>query len=681
MRKLLNDKMVKNYGILLVFILLLEISFRFISGIEVIDTAVIRIFLGANVIALSLSYIFSFISKKVSKYMIIVTCFVLSIYSFLQLGFNNFIGVYMSFNTSSQLGAVTDYVKEFLASFLGKFYLIFIPFLILCLYYIFIDKKIVLKVEKKFSLKSKVRYSEAIKTIVTILALTICCSLYYESLTIPFMQNELQTVSTDELFKNPTVPSLVVNEFGVLGFGFLDIKSVYTGIDENPILFANENEVKDTNRAIDDSLWEKIILEENDEVMNSINNYLINSEISDYNDYTGMFEGKNLIVIMMESVNEVFINPLYYPNFYKIYTEGWSFKNNYSPRNSCSTGNNEFSGMTSLYTIYNNCTANVYKDNTYSSSIFNLFNRAGYKTSSMHNYTEHYYFRRAIHTNLGSGRYYGVEDLGIPYYNEYKNWSSDEDFMKVAMDITLESTKDPFMLWLTTVSSHQPYARSSIEGDKYLDLFTDTNYPIDLQRYMSKLKTLDNALGILLERLDSAGILDDTVIALYGDHYPYGLSNETLGYVLDYDLSDYEVERTPMVIYNTQMNPMVIEEYSSFINLTPTLANLFNLNYDPRLYMGTDIFSDSYLGVVTYADGSWKNKSAYYNASNGSIIYYGNEQMPIEEIKRINNTITARMQISSLIIKNNYFSYLDEALAKTIREKESLAIDFVEENK
>lgn len=61
-----------------------------------------------------------------------------------------------------------------------------------------------------------------------------------------------------------------------------------------------------------------------------------------------------------------------------------------------------------------------------------------------------------------------------------------------------------------------------------------------------------------------------------------------------------------MVIYNTQIKSEVVEKYSSYINLTPTIANLFNLDYDPRYYMGTDVFSDEYLNVVTFADGSWK---------------------------------------------------------------------------
>lgn len=670
MKKLLNNKLIKNYLIILIFTNLLEISFRLISQSKVFDVSLLRIFIGLNFVSLLISFILSWTNIKSIKIFNIIIAFIFSIYAFLQLGFNNFIGVYMSFNTTSQLGAVTDYVKEFLASFLFRFYLIFIPFILLIIYYIFIDKLTEIKLNKKFVLKSHIKYEPGIRIISSLIILFLLGFMYNETLTIPFMQNELQTVSNEDLFAYPSVPSLVINEFGVIGFGFLDVKSLYVEPTNNYVFNGEENNniSINTDRMFDDTLWNELISNESSNKLNNINNYLINNTISDYNDYTGLFEGKNLIVIMMESVNEIIINKDLYPNFYKLYSEGISFTNNYSPRNSCATGNNEFSAMTGIYSIQNNCTANVYRKNTYPYSIFNLFNNAGYKTMSMHDYTEAYYYRSIIHQNMGSGKYYGVQDLGIPYYNEYKNWASDEDFMEVAMDITLSDTSEPFMLWLTTVSSHQPYVQSSIEGDKYLSITEDTDYPMDLRRYMSKLKTLDNALGILLEKLENAGILDDTVIALFGDHYPYGLKDSTINYVLDYDLDDYEREKTPFVIYNSEISPQSIDKYTSYINLTPTIANLFNLNYDPRLYMGYDVLSDDYWNIVTFADGSWKNNLVYYNAGTSNVKYYVEDGMSIDEIKNINQIITNKMQMSSNIIKNNYFEYLDESLKELEEE-------------
>lgn len=666
MKNLLKNNLIKNYIVLLMFFMLLEISFRLISGITLKNIALLRIFIGINFVSILLSYILSWFNKKVSKALIIIFAFAISVYTYFQIGFNNFIGVYASVNTKSQLGAVKDYIIDFFSSFKLTYYLAFIPFIILILYYIFLDKFTEKKIDKKFPLKTNIVFEPGIRTITSILLLVFSGFLYYETLDVAFMQNKLQTVSNKDLFAYPSVPSITINQFGVLGFGFLDIKSTMVEVPTKNTFAISESNNTTTNnnkkREIDDTILDDIIKNENDVTKNSINEYIKNRTITSYNNHTGMFEGKNVIVIMMESVGEIIINKDLYPNFYKLYSEGISFKNNYSPRNSCATGNNEFSGMTSLYTIQNNCTANVYSNNQYFTSIFNLFKNAGYKTSSMHDYTEQYYVRRVIHKNLGSDAYYNVNDLNIPYYNEYKNWASDEDFMNAAMDITLSDTSRPYMLWLTTVSPHQPYNQSSVEGDKYLSITEDTDYSMELRRYMSKLKTFDNSLGILLDRLKASGTLDDTVIVLYGDHYPYGLKNKDISEVLTYDLNDYEVERTPMVIYNTKIKSEVVEKYSSYINLTPTIANLFNLDYDPRYYMGTDVFSDEYLNVVTFADGSWKNNEVYYNAGSGTVKYHTDKEYDTEELIRINNTVTSRMQMSETIIRNNYFTYLENKI-------------------
>lgn len=668
MKNLLKNNLIKNYMILVVFFSLLEISFRLISGISLNNIALLRIFIGVNFVSVLLSFILSWFNKLISKILVLLVSFALSAYTFFQIGFNNFIGVYASVNTKSQLGAVKDYIIDFFASFKGTYYLAFIPFILLIIYYLFLDKLTEKRIDKRFPLKTNIMFEPGIRTITSILVLTFTGFLYYTSLDASFMQNKLQTISNKELFAYPSIASTTINQFGVLGFGFLDIKSTMVEAPSKVIYTAFENNGKDNNnseskREIDDTILDEIIKNEKDTTLNNINNYIKNKDITDYNSHTGMFEGKNVIVIMMESTNDIIINKDLYPNFYKLYSEGISFKNNYSPRNSCATGNNEFSGMTGLYTIQNNCTANVFSNNTYFTSIFNIFKNAGYRATSMHDYTEQYYVRNIIHKNLGSEAYYNANDLNIKYYNEYKNWASDEDFMNAAMDITLNDTSDkPFMLWLTTVSGHQPYKVSSVEGDKYLSITEGTDYSMELRRYMSKLKTFDNGLGILLDKLKASGKLDDTVIVMYGDHYPYGLKNKDISSVLTYDLDDYEVERVPMVIYNSTIKSEVVEKYSSYINLTPTLANLFNLDYDPRYYMGTDVFSDDYLNMVAFADGSWKNADVYYNASSGSVKYYTSNEYTTDELIRINNIVTNRMQISESIIRNNYFNYLDNKI-------------------
>ena len=152
-----------------------------------------------------------------------------------------------------------------------------------------------------------------------------------------------------------------------------------------------------------------------------------------------MFEGKNVVVLLLESVGEGIINEEYFPNFYKMYSEGWHWENNYSPRNSCATGNNEFSAMTGLYSIYNTCTSNVYKNNKYFNAVFNLFNDKGYTTTSAHNFVEWYYRRKVIHPNMGSGKYYEPGNLNIKTAGYYGEWPSDVEMVEKMMNIILNN--------------------------------------------------------------------------------------------------------------------------------------------------------------------------------------------------------------------------------------------------
>ena len=658
-KKYLNNSYLRTYFILLISMFMVEIIFKLIEDNTLFGFATIRILIGLNVLSAILAYLLEFCGKLWKKILSAFIVFGAGFYACLQCGFLNFIGVYISFQTSSQLGAVKDYIADFFRSFKYEYLLTFIPFVLLLVYYIFFDKK--------FKTYKVLHMRRLLASLIIIVGGSL---IYYFTLTMGIFQNALQTTNNWDLFISASNPSLSVDNFGSLGFLVTDVKALIWPVEitETYVEEKKEQNVDEKYlRTIDDSAWNMVVEEETNDTYKKLNNYFKNRTITAKNDYTGLFEGKNLIVIMMESTNDIFINEKYYPNFYKMVHEGWYWENNYSPRNSCATMNNEFSGMTSLYTISNTCTASKYRGNKYYESLFNLFNRTdNYVTFSAHDYTAAYYPRKAIHFNMGSKDYYSVERLGIKYSSSYINWANDDDFLKKILSIIDNKTSngEHFMTWLTTVSAHQPYTVSSIQGDKYLSMTNGTGYPSDIRRFMSKLKIQDIGLGLLLEGLEKRGILDDTVIVLYGDHYPYGISKSNINKVLDYNTSkDMNAERVPFVIYNSTIAPKTFSDYTSYINILPTLANLFNLDYDPRLYLGEDLLSDDYESITIFADGSWKNEVAYYNAKRSSISYYTDKQYTTEELASINNMVTTKLSISNSAIKSNYFNHLGESLA------------------
>lgn len=673
MTEKLGKRILKSSLPLTIYVLLLEILVK-INTTNDFDWSYLRITLSSIIIGLFLGYICSLFRKTAKNIIETIIAFGLLIYTWVEINLFNYMGFFMGVGNAEQGTKITDYISDFIKASTFISYLVIVPFIIYLLYIWWIRTAIRRKKLSKtvlFVFKKEKIVGKSLTTIVTFILIAVFCFAYYLSLTTKKMQNKTQSIDNDILFLTSDNSNLNVSQFGLMPYCISDL--IVTGFDievdaDVDIDFSNNNNTPvvetDYTRKIDDSAWKVISDEETNSTYKKLNEYFMNREITPKNDYTGIFEGKNLIVMLLESTNLMAINEEEYPTIYKMYTEGISFRNNYSPRNNCSTGNNEMTVMTSLFTINNTCTANRYKTNVYPEAIFSVFNNAGYKTTSYHDYTEAYYYRRTIHPNMGSGKYYGVKDLGIKYSAIYEEWPSDVDLIKNAYPL-MQNDEGNFMAFLVGVTTHQPYTVDSENGNKHLDEFSDTKYAKPVKRWLSKMKEVDAALAELLKTLEENGQLENTVIALFADHYPYGLTTSQINTVLDYDVKvNKEVDRTPMLIYNAGTEAKVVEKYTSIIDLLPTLLNMFNLDYDSRLYLGHDIFSD-YEARTVFADGSWQNEKGYYSATNGKFKAVDKENTYTdEELIKINNEINTRQKMSALAIKNDYFNYRNKKITK-----------------
>jgi len=676
MKRKLGKQIFKDTSIFCIYIFLLEMIVKINTHNSIIDWSTLRILIGSLTIGLLLGLFINLFNGRTKKIISTIIALILAVYAFAEINMYSYVGFFMGIGNAEQGTKIIDYVKDVAAVSSWQSYLIFIPLILLIVYIWWLEKFINRKKLEKttiFVFKNDSFFKRSLAFNIGVIALIGLAGLYYISLNVSFMQNKLQSISNTSLLLSSDNSNLSVSQFGVFAYGLSDIAIQTFKIEENEIYAYSgvkaKKEQTDNTRYIDDTAWNYIIENENNSTYNKLNNYFINREITDKNEYTGIFKDKNLIVILMESTNLISINEKEYPTLYKMYSEGISFRNNYTPRNNCSTGNNEMTAMTSLFTINNTCTANKYKNNVYPEAVFNIFNNAGYITSSYHDYTEHYYYRKTIHPNMGSMAYYNVEDLGIKWNSKYEEWPSDVDLVEKATPKFID--EDKFMAFLTTVTPHQPYLSYSEYGDKHLSELSDYDYSKPVKRYMSKLKELDASLELLLEKLEEAGKLDDTVIALFCDHYPYGLTNSQINEVLDYDVRvNNEVDRTPMIIYNSTIEAKEVYNYTSIIDLLPTLLNMFDLEYDPRLYLGVDVMSKT-TGRTVFADGSWQDEVGYYSSTTGKFKPI-NEDITYtdEELIEINNEITTRQKMSALAIKNNYFKYLNNATQEYLKQQE-----------
>lgn len=682
-KKFIKNRVVLNTIILTIFTFLTEMVVRIFTGAPFNDFAVLRILLSSLILGLFISFIGHFLPKLGQRILNIIYCLFIGIYEFAEFGLSSYIGFFMGIGNADQGTKVGEFIKDFFSSYKPVHYTILIPLIIFLIYYLVFDRLVNKNTKRNTEMNMLQKVYIEVVTVVIIVLLSGC---YYATIRLDNFRNKLQTESNYSLWLYPENSNLTVNNFGVAVFGFCDIKASILGIDAdyvmnlesaNPKIEApkKEEEVvpEDMERKIDDTAWKSLASSTNDSTYKTLNNYFMNRQVTPKNEYTGLFEGKNLIIIMMESVNEIAIyNKEYFPTLYKMYHEGISFKNNYSPRNNCSTGNNEFTVLSSLFTINNTCTANAYASNKYPEAVFNVFNNAGYKTSGYHDYTQKFYKRAKTIPNLGANKYYGVEDLKMPYSTDYTE-ADDKDMFIAAQKYYMD--EDKFMAYFATVTPHQSYIDSQICSDRYYDKYRDLGYSSNLSRYLSKLQVMDEAFAELLSELDKSGKLEDTVIAVFGDHFPYGLADSQIneyfnrnnaGYTINRNsTANKNVDKTPMFIYNSGSEPLVVEDYTTIIDLLPTLLNLFNLDYDPRLYLGTDVFSKSHASRAVFADGSWTNERGYYHAPNSSMKYLdGADAYSNEELMYINQEISTRQKMSASAIKSNYFNYLGEGLKK-----------------
>ncbi len=637
------------------YIFIVEMILKVLLDSFIWDYSILRIFLSSVAISVILTTLLNNTPNKVRKGILIFINFFIALYAWLQLGFTNYVGGFMSIGNASQGTKILSYIGDFVASYQLSSYILYVPFILSIVYNIFEHKLL------KDGYNYKIDFKDHLNILIGVISFVLVCTLYYATLKVGFMQNKYQTVKNTQLFKYASSPALAIKNFGTTVYLGLDIKgSIFGGEEVTYTVDKDNTKSKSTTRIIDDSAWNDLIEKEHNSILNTLNNYYINRTITDKNEYTGKFKDKNLIMIMMESVSEpVFLEQYkeYFPTLYKMYSEGMTVENNYSPRNNCSTGESEMTSQISLYTIGTTCTVNTYKNNEYRQSLFYKLRDSGYYTSAYHDYTDQYYSRSTYEYNLGHYRYYGVESLGVSWQYEYKEWPSDLEFMEKAIPKFIDQRR--FATEMVSVSAHTPYNSSSKVGNKHLDLFKDTDYSISLKRYLSKVKELDLALELLLNTLEEKGILDDTVIVLFGDHYPYGLSDKDYQKLTTVDIKENsEVERTPFIIYNSATAGEKIDKVTTPLDYTPTLLNLFGVNYDPRQYMGNDIFSD-YTDFAVFPDNSWQSSKGYYSASKGQFIpKEGAEETSDEEIIKINQDISEMRMMSSLTISKNYFKYL-----------------------
>lgn len=387
--------------------------------------------------------------------------------------------------------------------------------------------------------------------------------------------------------------------------------------------------------------------------------------VSEPNDYTGIFKGKNLILILCESLSTIVIDEELTPTLYMMKTQGINFDNHYAPVYQSATADSEFISLTSqIPSIDNGPLAYDFYENTFPSALPQLFREIGYSANSFHSFKKEFYNRETLHYTYGFTYLYDWVDLNLekrPEFVEAYNWIHDRELFTKALEATNENATEPFFDFFISVSGHVPYVREryELEYDLWQTIVlhgeAGETYSTEALCYLAAQKTLDSGLEILIEDLTKTGQLENTVIAVYGDHYPYGLTKSATKELFTDLKNDYEIYKVPFIIWTPSLeNSTTIETVTSTYDIMPTLCNLFDINLNGHLITGRDALSDKD-GLVIFEDRSWLNDQAYYNATKGTVIKL-DPSITDDEIEEINNKVFEEIQISQNILTSDYFA-------------------------
>ena len=464
--------------------------------------------------------------------------------------------------------------------------------------------------------------------------------------------------SLDDLLNKTHAPMLTINKTGLFAMEGIDLYRYVFGFEEQ---FTYEDDTEDevviepeVEYNVTNIDFDKLISKATDKTIIKMHKYFKSVQPTEKNDFTGIFKGKNIIFITAEGFDTIALDKELTPTLYMMANTGLVFKNYYQPLYPVSTSDGEYLNLTSLipkegvWSFYRSSKVNM------KMSYPNMFKKNGYTTYGFHNHTYTYYERDKSHPNIGM-KYIGCGN-GLEKKMNCKHWpNSDDEMIKVTTDYYIK--KQPFATYYMTVSGHLNYNfPGNNMASRNKKAVSNLNYSDAVKAYLATHIELEKAMKRLLKTLEEAGVLDDTLIVMAPDHYPYGLTAKQLNERSETDRSDkFENYHTTLIMYNPNLRQREVDTVISSIDIVPTLYNMFGIEYDSRLLMGRDIFSKEE-HIVILSDRSWVTDKGTYNSVNGKFKPFDKkEKVDQEYIKRINSIVNKKVSMSALILDKNYY--------------------------
>ena len=427
-----------------------------------------------------------------------------------------------------------------------------------------------------------------------------------------------------------------------------------------------------------------------DKANKEVTEYYKNKEKSADNKYTGIFKDKNVLVIHADSIQRNLFDMSFngqdvVPNLKRIASEGMYFSNYYPQVSVGTSSDSELTFTTSLMPTQSGTAFVSYFDRTYN-SIPNLMNDMGYFTFSMHANNADFWNRRAMYEHLGYQKFYSKSDYKVTTENTIGLGLSDKEFFKQSMP-KLTKINEKYDKWyglMIMLSNHTPFSDVEHYGNYEVNMketvtkedgtTEEVVHPYlegrKLGNYIKSAHYADEALGELFQELDENGLLDNTVVVIYGDHdarlprkeydYMYNYNKETDSKLdkddpnyKEYDSYQYELGRkVPFIIWTkdmagTDLN-MEVKDVMGMYDAMPTLGNM--LGFYNKYQLGHDIFDIKSDNIVVFPTGNWVTNKVYYDSQKEEYLSLDGSAISEEEITKNSKYTTELLNISNDVI-------------------------------
>ncbi len=391
----------------------------------------------------------------------------------------------------------------------------------------------------------------------------------------------------------------------------------------------------------------------------NIEGYFADRESSEENDMTGLLEGKNVVLVLMESMDDWMITEKDTPTLYKMMGEGINFTNFYTPGyGTARTINSEFCINTGIYLPTNGKYVFNYVTNEFNESFASQMSQNGYTAEVFHYNTPDFYSRGVFEPAMGYRAYNCYED-----YETDKNRLYDDELLFDIPELnSLFFREGPTFNTIITRSAHLSYVYNEVLSHYALKRFPEYkgmygSEEEDCARVKAKL--VDLMFARLLEELEANGQLTNTVIIGVTDHYTYGYKNMDELYAHSGVEDTLLLEKTPCFVWSYGMEGMTVDKTLNTADFLPTMLNLLGID-SPYDYLGQDAFDPNYKGYALFPDGSWIMDGIVckVTSSGKPEILQNINLVPVtdELLDEMDEKVQEFIHISNLLLTSDYYS-------------------------